>query len=71
MQFSKIENIFIIKTKDEGVGILNNLVSNKGNGIANITNRVEILRGSIEMLNHINKGLEYLIKIPIVYGKEN
>jgi two-component system NarL family sensor kinase len=71
MQFSKIENIFIIKTKDEGVGILNNLVSNKGNGITNITNRVEILRGSIEMLNHINKGLEYLIKIPIVYGKEN
>ena len=71
MQFSKIENILIIKTKDEGVGILNDLVSKKGNGITNITNRVEILRGSIEMLNHINKGLEYLIKIPIVYGKEN
>lgn len=65
MQFSKFGNIFIIKTKDQGVGILNDLESNKRNGIINITNRVEILGGSIEMLNQINKGLEYLIKIPI------
>lgn len=71
IRFSNNENNLIIKTKDEGVGILNDLESNKRNGITNITNRVEILGGSIEMLNHINKGLEYLIKIPIVYGKEN
>ena len=71
MQFSKIENILIIKTKDEGVGILNDLVLNKGNGITNITNRVEILRGSIEMLNHINKGVEYLIKIPTSHEEKN
>jgi signal transduction histidine kinase len=71
IQFSKIENNLIIKTKDEGVGILNELESNKRNGITNITNRVEILGGSIEMLNDYNKGLEYLIKIPIEYGKED
>jgi len=71
IQFSKSENILIIKTKDEGVGILNDLGSNKRNGITNITNRVEILGGSIEMINDCNKGLEYLIKIPIEYGKED
>jgi len=71
IQFSKIENNLIIKTKDEGVGILNELESNKRNGIINITNRVEILGGSIEMINDCNKGLEYLIKIPIEYGKED
>ena len=71
IQFSKIENILIIKTKDEGVSILNDLESNKGNGITNITNRVEILGGSIEMINECNIGLEYLIKIPIEYGKED
>ncbi len=71
IQFSKLENKLIIKTKDEGVGILNNLESNKRNGITNITNRVEILGGSIEMINDCNKGLEYIIKIPIAYGKED
>ena len=71
IQFSKIENNLIIKTKDEGVGILNELESNKRNGITNITNRVEILGGSIEMINDCNKGLEYIIKIPIEYGKED
>jgi signal transduction histidine kinase len=70
IQFLNNENTLIIKTKDEGVGILNELESNKRNGITNITNRVEILGGSIEMLSDCNKGLEYLIKIPIEYGKE-
>jgi len=71
IQFLNNENTLIIKTKDEGVGILNELESNKRNGITNITNRVEILGGSIEMLSDCNKGLEYLIKIPIEYGKED
>ena len=65
VNFSIINNKLIINTKDEGIGISFDLESSKRNGITNITNRVEILGGSIEMLNQINKGLEYLIKIPI------
>lgn len=56
----------VINTKDEGLGISSYPISNKRNGITNITNRVEILGGSIELLLN-NKGVEYLIKIPILY----
>jgi signal transduction histidine kinase len=59
------KNEIIIKTKDEGTGILINLELTKRNGITNITNRVEILNGIIEIISPKGKGLEYLIKIPI------
>lgn len=71
INFAHIKDNLIIKTKDGGVGISIDLVSNKRNGITNITNRVEILGGSIELLFNSNKGVEYLIKIPTMYGKEN
>ncbi len=71
LSFSIANNCLIIKTKDDGIGISVNLENNKRNGITNITNRVEILGGSIEILNDYNKGLEYIIKIPIEYGKED
>ncbi len=71
INFAHIKDNLIIKTKDEGVGISIDLESNKRNGITNITNRVEILGGSIELLFNSNKGVEYLIKIPTMYGKEN
>ena len=69
--FSNVKNNLIIKTKDDGIGISINIETNKRNGITNITNRVEILGGSIELLSHNKKGVEYLIKIPTMYGKEN
>ena len=69
--FSNVKNNLIIKTKDDGIGISIDIEANKRNGITNITNRVEILGGSIELLNKSNKGVEYLIKIPTMYGKEN
>ncbi len=71
INFAHIKDNLIIKTKDEGVGISIDLESNKRNGITNITNRVEILGGSIELLFNSNKGVEYLIKIPTMYGKQN
>ena len=69
--FSNVKNNLIIKTKDDGIGISIDIEANKRNGITNITNRVEILGGSIELLNKSNKGVEYIIKIPTMYGKEN
>ena len=69
--FSNVKKNLIIKTKDNGIGISIDIESNKRNGITNITNRVEILGGSIELLNKSKKGVEYLIKIPTMYGKEN
>ena len=60
-----------VRVQDDGIGISIDIESNKRNGITNITNRVEILGGSIELLNKSNKGVEYLIKIPTMYGKEN
>lgn len=65
VNFSVINNKLIINTKDEGIGISFDLESSKRNGITNITNRVEILGGSIELLLNNKKGVEYLIKIPI------
>ena len=65
VNFSAINNNLIINTKDEGIGISIDLESSKRNGITNITNRVEILGGSIELLINNKKGVEYLIKIPI------
>ena len=65
VNFSVINNKLIINTKDEGIGISFDLESSKRNGITNITNRVEILGGSIELLLNNTKGVEYLIKIPI------
>jgi signal transduction histidine kinase len=65
IMFMQTKNEIIIKTKDEGTGILINLELTKRNGITNITNRVEILNGIIEIISPKGKGLEYLIKIPI------
>lgn len=69
INFAHIKNHLIIKTKDEGVGITIELESNKRNGITNITNRVEILGGSIELVLNNSKGVEYLIIIPTFYGE--
>jgi signal transduction histidine kinase len=71
INFSHNKNHLIIRTKDEGIGISVDLDSSKRNGITNITNRVEILKGSIELLRNSSKGVEYLIKIPTINGKEN
>ena len=69
INFAQIKNHLIIKSKDEGVGITIDLESNKRNGITNITNRVEILGGSIELVFNNSIGVEYLIKIPTLYGE--
>lgn len=69
INFAHIKTHLIIKTKDEGVGITIELESNKRNGITNITNRVEILGGSIELVLNNSIGVEYLIKIPTFYGE--
>ena len=65
INFSVNKNRLVINTKDEGICITIDLESNNRNGITNITNRVEILGGSIEQILNNNKGVEYLIKIPI------
>jgi signal transduction histidine kinase len=69
INFAHNKNHLFIRTKDEGVGISVDLDSSKRNGITNITNRVEILNGIIEIISPKGKGLEYLIKIPISDGK--
>jgi len=69
INFAHNKNHLFIRTKDEGVGISVDLDSSKRNGITNITNRVEVLNGIIEIISPKGKGLEYLIKIPISDGK--
>ena len=69
--FSYAKNLLVIRTRDEGIGISIDLDSSKRNGITNITNRVEILKGSIELSVNRNKGVEYLIKIPTIYVKKD
>ncbi len=65
INFNITENILCITTKDNGIGYDLNIINNTGNGLVNITNRVEILNGTIEVETEINKGVMYQIKIPI------
>ena len=65
INFSVILDFLCITTKDNGIGFDLSVKNHKGNGIANITNRVEILNGTIEVESEHNKGVKYQIKIPI------
>lgn len=65
IKFIITENVLCITTKDNGIGYDLNIINNAGNGLVNITNRVEILKGTIEVETEINKGVIYQIKIPI------
>lgn len=65
IHFKITRNFIHIDTVEDGVGFDLNNKSKKGNGLANITNRVEILNGSIKIDTEINNGVKYQIKIPI------
>ena len=65
IHFLILEDLLYINTKDNGVGFDLKINNKKGNGLDNITNRVEILNGAIEVETEINNGVKYQIKIPI------
>lgn len=65
INFNIINHFLIITIKDNGIGFDININKNNGNGITNITNRVEILNGSVEVESEVKNGVKYQIKIPI------
>jgi signal transduction histidine kinase len=67
IRFTKKERTILLETIDQGIGFnLNNTLVNKsGNGLKNITHRVELMEGSIFIESEINKGVQYTIEIPI------
>jgi signal transduction histidine kinase len=65
--FTKNDKSIIINTIDDGIGFENEHYNNRkrGNGLANITNRVQILNGKINIISSPNNGVQYNITIPI------
>lgn len=67
IRFTKNNRNIILETIDQGIGFNSGIASlNKaGNGLKNITHRVELMGGSIYIESEINKGVQYTIEIPI------
>ena len=58
------DNFVVMRTKDNGVGFnINEVV--KGNGMANIKRRVEILDGDLKIESSIGEGCEIIAKVPL------
>lgn len=66
IRFTKNDRTILLETIDQGIGFnLNDVFVNKsGNGLKNITHRVELMEGSIYIESEIKKGVQYTIEIP-------
>jgi signal transduction histidine kinase len=67
IRFTKNNRNIILETIDQGIGFNSSSASLNiaGNGLKNITHRVELMGGSIHIESEINKGVQYTIEIPI------
>ena len=64
---TKQENKLLLVTKDNGVGFdySAELQKEKGVGLNNISNRVALINGTINVLSERNKGTAYMIEMPL------
>jgi signal transduction histidine kinase len=70
IQIVKEGEEIILEYEDDGKGFDPNKISKKGMGLENINSRVNFLKGSLTMQSSENKGVSYVIRIPI-YKKES
>ena len=67
MYFDEKEKILEITVENNGEGIdKNKLLNAEGIGWKNIQNRVQLVKGKIDLNSEIGKGTSVLIEIPIV-----
>jgi signal transduction histidine kinase len=67
VELSFEQNLIRLRIADNGKGFVMNPLENKGNGIINIKQRVELLNGTCEFESKINKGTTIDIQIPSSY----
>jgi len=68
IEISKEDQHLLIRTSDDGIGFdIEKLSSSgkKGYGLVSIENKVEFLKGSLQIKTGINKGTKYNIRIPV------
>lgn len=51
--------------EDDGIGFINKKNNSNGIGLSNIINRVELIKGEIEIDSQLNKGTTIIIDIPL------
>ena len=66
IEIKRVEDKIILNLKDNGIGFnVNNITFFKGNGLKNINNRVESIKGHLEITSKANVGTEFNIDFPI------
>lgn len=63
LSFKKGEDEVVISLKDNGVGIDNN--AEGGNGLINMHNRAQRIKGELEILTEAEKGTEIILRFPL------
>ena len=66
-----VDNNIFLNIADNGKGFDSNKINIQGNGILNIKQRVELLKGECSLLTSIGKGTRISIKIPISKNERN
>ncbi len=67
MHLSKEEKMLHITVEDDGKGFDKDVLQNSnGIGWRNIQNRVQLMKGKIDLISSINKGTSILIEIPML-----
>lgn len=66
IEIKKIDDNIILNLKDNGIGFnVNNVTFFKGNGLKNINNRVESIKGNLKIISNAKVGTEFNIHFPI------
>ena len=65
IQIMGYDNQIIITIEDNGVGLPDSFHGAEGIGLQNIKQRVELLKGTIEVTSRRNRGVQFLIEIPV------
>lgn len=63
LSFKKEEEDIVISLKDNGVGIDKN--AERGNGLINMHNRAQRIKGELEILTEAQKGTEIILRFPL------
>lgn len=63
--FSELDCLFKVTISDNGKGFEPSNTQNSGMGLKNITDRISIIKGELEISSIINKGTQITLSVPI------
>lgn len=67
VKISRVKRLITVSVKDDGIGFEYEKVKNqnRGLGLSGVRERIDILKGSVEIESKINRGTRVMIEIPI------